>query len=407
MKILIVIPRLLYPQDTGGKIRSSKIFEQLARDHEITILSLRYPGETDEQVERMRACCRHIEVFDWHETPKFSAGFFVELGKSMLWSTRPYIVDKYRAPALERRVRELCAAGGHDLLVCDFLQASANAIDVPFTKVLFQHNVEAVIRRRQYEQQTNWAKKAVLYDQWRKLFRYEKDACGRFDHTIMVSDHDRETMARDYGLHDTSSIPTGVDVDYFRASGPAPRGRDLVFTGSMDWLPNEDGMEWFAREVMPRIRAEEPDVKLWVVGRNPSARVRRLAEQHACIEVTGTVDDVRPYIERSAVYVVPIRIGGGTRMKIFEAMAMDRAVVSTSTGAEGLPVTDGRDIVIADEPAAFAGSVIRLLRAPEERWRLGDAAGALVRARFTHGVAAHRFAEICKGVLARSAGQRE
>jgi glycosyltransferase involved in cell wall biosynthesis len=175
----------------------------------------------------------------------------------------------------------------------------------------------------------------------------------------------------------------------------------------MDWLPNEDGIQWFASEILPRIRREIADVRLWVVGRNPTAAVRALGEEHADIEVTGTVDDIRPYIDRGAVYVVPLRIGGGTRIKIFEAMAMERATVSTRIGAEGLPVHHGEDIVLADDPAEFAAQVVRLLRDRAARRALGSTAGRLVRENFTHDVVAQRFGEICEDVLRRARGASE
>jgi glycosyltransferase involved in cell wall biosynthesis len=405
MRILTVMCRLLYPPDKGGKIRSSKLFERLKRDHHITVLSLRYPDETGAQVERMRACCHEIETVPWRETEKFTPPFFAELARNTLLSKRPYIVAKYHSPELERLTAELLATGAYDLLVCDFLQASANVVNLPFRpKVLFQHNVEAVIRKRQYKKEASPLRRAVLYNEWRKLFRYEKEACGRFDRNIMVSAQDCETMRRDYGLTNTSSIPTGVDVDYFQTSNPEPEGSDIVFTGSMDWLPNEDGIQWFVGEILPLIRQEVPDVRFWVVGRNPTAAVRKLGEDHADVQVTGTVDDIRPYIDRGSVFVVPLRIGGGTRIKIFEAMAMERAVVSTRMGAEGLPVSHDEDIVLADDPAAFASEVVRLLRDRVARRALGATAGRLVHGNFTHDVVAQRFGAICEEVLHRARG---
>src|SRR5262249_21774112 len=171
-------------------------------------------------------------------------------------------------------------------------------------------------------------------------------------------------------------IPTGVDTEYFApvtASASEPR---LVFTGSMDWLPNEDAMRFFCHEVLPLIRAEEPRTRLAIVGRTPTAAVRALADEH--IEVTGTVADIRPFMRKATVYVVPLRIGGGTRLKIFEAMAMGQAVVSTTVGAEGLPVVDGEHAIIADGPRAFADAVVSLLRDARRRQALAAAARKLV-----------------------------
>jgi glycosyltransferase involved in cell wall biosynthesis len=172
-------------------------------------------------------------------------------------------------------------------------------------------------------------------------------------------------------------VPTGVDTDYFAPAASDPASRNLVFTGSMDWLPNEDAMLFFCREVLPLIRAEESGVTLTIVGRTPTPAVKRLAEDPA-VTVTGRVDDVRPYMKDAAVYIVPLRIGGGTRLKIFEAMSMAKAVVSTTVGAEGLPVTSGANAVLADQPQAFAREVVRLLRDVGCRHQIEAAARALV-----------------------------
>jgi glycosyltransferase involved in cell wall biosynthesis len=216
------------------------------------------------------------------------------------------------------------------------------------------------------------------------MLRFEGRALRRFDGLLAVSEADRETFARLYpgiNLDALHVVRTGVDTQFFTpASGPES-GIELVFTGSMDWLPNEDGMLWFCREVLPLIRREVPDVTLSIVGRSPTPAVRQLAREPG-VRVTGRVDDVRQYIQDAALFVVPLRIGGGTRLKIFEAMAMGKAVVSTTVGAEGLPVTHDRDILLADDPASFARAVIRLLHDGDERRQLASAGRRLVEEHF-------------------------
>ncbi|MFL5640126.1 MAG: glycosyltransferase, partial [Gemmatimonadaceae bacterium] len=191
-------------------------------------------------------------------------------------------------------------------------------------------------------------------------------------------------------------VQTGVDTSFFTPDGCTPDRAHIVFTGSMDWLPNEDGMVYFCREILPRIRDAEPDASLSIVGRSPTPVVRRLGDIHN-VEVTGRVDDVRPHVARGAVYVVPLRIGGGTRLKIFEAMAMGKAVVSTTIGAEGLPVTSGRDVVIADEPERFAQAVVHLMRHVPARQAIETAARSLVVERYDWSAVATDFEEaICR-----------
>ena len=214
------------------------------------------------------------------------------------------------------------------------------------------------------------------------MLRFERDALARFNLVLAVSNADRQTFARLYPgalQRPAHVVPTGVDTAFF-APVPAEstvRRAHLVFTGSMDWLPNEDGMLYFVRDILPRIRQVEPETTLSIIGRAPTPAVKRLADQPG-IEVTGRVDDVRPHIASGSVYVVPLRIGGGTRLKIFEAMAMGKAVVSTTVGAEGLPVTHGQDVLIADEPARFAQAVVHMIRDVDDRRRLERAARQLV-----------------------------
>jgi polysaccharide biosynthesis protein PslH len=398
MRILVHGSQLLYPAHTGGRIRTSQLFERLARRHEITWVCLRRPDESDAQVEAMRACCAHVETFPLVETQKFSPAFYRELAGN-LTSPLPYVVQKYQQPALRARLEELVRTEPFDLLLCDFLQPSSNVIDLPFApRIMFAHNVESVIFERHWQERALGPAKAYLYLQWRKLLAYEARAAHWFDHNIMVSPEDKATMERLYGAKNCSAIPTGVDAEHYLPAGQEAPGNELVFTGSMDWLPNVDGIAWFADQVLPRLRTELP-VKVWLVGRNPSPQLRKLAARHPEMAITGTVDDVRPYISRARVYIVPLRIGGGTRIKIFEALAMGKAVVSTRVGAEGLPVVDGRDLALADDPADFAGRVLALLRNPERRRALGAAGRKLVTENFTWDAVADRFGSICTQVV--------
>jgi glycosyltransferase involved in cell wall biosynthesis len=216
------------------------------------------------------------------------------------------------------------------------------------------------------------------------MLRFEGQAMRRFEGLLAVSDADRATFARLYEQVDADGIHvvrTGVDTEFFTPAVSADDSMELVFTGSMDWLPNEDGMLWFCRDILPRIRREVPNVTLSIVGRAPTPAVLKLADEHG-VRVTGRVDDVRPYMREAAVFIVPLRIGGGTRLKIFEAMAMAKAVVSTTVGAEGLPVTHDRDVVLADDPGSFARAVMQLLRNTNERRRLEHAARRLVAEHF-------------------------
>jgi glycosyltransferase involved in cell wall biosynthesis len=403
MRMLVLSGRPFYPATTGGTTRSSRLFERLSRDHDITIVSFTTPADRPESLEMMRACCSRLETVRWFESRKGTPRFLAEVVRNVI-SPRPFTVAKYESAEMRDTITRLLRANRYDVLIADFLQPSTNVIDAPFfPKILFQHNVESVIRRRQFEAARNPLLKAYLYWDWLRLIRFEGHAARSFDHCIMVSEQDCVMMRTLYSVTTTTAIPTGVDVDYFEPGEAESADHHLVFTGSMDWFPNEDAMQFFVARVLPLVR-RELEVTFWIVGRNPGDSVWRLAQEHPDVRVTGTVEDVRPFIGRAAVYVVPLRIGGGTRIKIFEAMAMARAVVSTNIGAEGLPVTNGLNIVLEDDPARFAAKIVELLRNAQERRRLGREARKLVVEGYTWDVAARRFGEICESVrAARSA----
>jgi glycosyltransferase involved in cell wall biosynthesis len=210
----------------------------------------------------------------------------------------------------------------------------------------------------------------------RALSRAEQHYAQIADFVVTVSANDQAFFINYVPPTRTAVIPTGVDVEYFRANGAREEPHTLVFTGSMDWLPNDDAVKYFVGDVLPLVRREVPDARFWAVGRRPLPALRALASE--AVTVTGTVDDIRPFLDRCAVCVVPLRSGSGTRIKIFEAMAMGKSVVSTTLGAEGLPVTHGQDILLADSPEEFARAIVALLRDPARRRRLGAAARALV-----------------------------
>jgi len=217
---------------------------------------------------------------------------------------------------------------------------------------------------------------------------------------IAVSKDDCEQIRSEYAVDNVFEVPTGVDTDFFTPSGKEiVDPRNVVFTGSMDWLPNEDAIRYYTDQILPLIRRSLPDVTLTVVGRNPYPGLLELSQKDPAIVVTGRVEDVRPYMERAAAYVVPLRIGGGTRLKIYEAMAMEKAIVSTTVGAEGLPVTDGKELFIADTPEQFAAAVVNLLTNPAQANEVGQQARQTVVEKFGWSGVAKSFAEICETTI--------
>jgi len=265
--------------------------------------------------------------------------------------------------------------------------------------VLFQHNVESEIWRRHSETASNPVKKAMYGMEFGKMQRYERIVVLKFQHTVAVSESDRTLMMQWVDGNRVTVVPTGVDLAQYRPNpDESEPGPVVTFVGAMDWEPNVDGVEYFTSEIWPAIKADVPEARLRIVGRNPDRRVKKWASES--IEVTGRVPSVVEYLHRSAVVIVPLRIGGGTRLKIYEAMATAKAVVSTTVGAEGLDVHHGRDIMLADDSHSFAQAVIMLLRDRELRRRY-ERAAAETAARCDWPAIGERFQEVLHSVVAR------
>jgi glycosyltransferase involved in cell wall biosynthesis len=366
MRILWIKNELLHPLDKGGRIRSYQMLRSLSRQHHVTYLCLDDGLAAPDARERAREYAQEVVVVPFRAPAKMSPAFFTALLRN-LFSPLPYAIARYRSPKLREHVRRLAAVA--DLIVCDFLSPSLNVPDgLPAPTVLFQHNVEAAIWQRHVAVPQHPLRRAYMRLQWRRMLWHEARECRRFSHVVAVSVIDADIIRREYAVGSVGHVPTGVDLTYFSAARSRPRdSRELVFVGSMDWMPNDDGIRWFASEVFGRIQERIAGARLTVVGRSPSAGMRELASRNPAIEVTGTVADVRPYLERAAISVVPLRIGGGTRLKIYEMMAMGVPVVSTAIGAEGLPIRHGEHLLIADTADEQVSAVSALLM---------DAAGA-------------------------------
>ncbi len=414
MKILWLNAGLLLPLDKGGKLRTWHLMRHLARQHQVTYLSFADAADVARYGDGMREVSTRLVTIPHATVAKGTWPFYAEALRSLAGSL-PYAVGRYRSAAYRAAVERELAKGTYNLVVCDFL---VPAVNIPWERlsgagqpahdrprpamVLFTHNVEADIWRRHAETQPDPLRRFLFRTQWDRMRRFEGATLGRFDLVLAVSDTDRETLARQYAGQlgaPVHVVATGVDTGYFQpVPDAAVSPHHLVFTGSMDWIPNEDAMVYFCAEILPRIRARVPDATLSIIGRAPTPTVRRLGEI-AGVEVTGAVDDVRPHVGRGAVYVVPLRIGGGTRLKIFEAMAMAKATVSTTIGAEGLPVTDEADIVLADDPQTFADRVVALLGDHATRRRLETSARRLVVERYDwSAVAGHLEAALLRAV---------
>jgi glycosyltransferase involved in cell wall biosynthesis len=391
MKLLWVKADFLHPTTKGGQIRTLETLKRLHQRHQVHYVALDHAGQP-EGLERSGEYCTRAYPIPHVVPEKTSLAFVGQLAEG-LFSKLPVAVSRYRSPAMRQKIEKLTRSEKFDCVVCDFLFPAQNIPNLSGC-VLFQHNVEATIWKRHVEHASNAPKRLYFELQAKRMFEYEGQVCRQVKNVIAVSENDADTMRAEYGVQRVDAVPTGVDLEFFARPEKPDTVADLVFLGSMDWMPNIDAMEWFVAEVLPLIRKRRSDCTLAIVGRKPVVAIEELARRDARIRVTGTVPDVRPYLWGSAVSIVPLRIGGGTRLKIYEAMAARIPVVSTVVGAEGLDVRDGENIFIADQPDAFAERCLELLEDRSLSCRMACSAWDMIAERYSWEVVSQKFEEL-------------
>jgi len=391
MKLLWVKTDFLHPTTRGGHIRTLELLRRLHRRHEIHYIAFHDPNEP-EALKRAPEYSAKAYPINHQLVDKSSPAFLGELITG-LFSSMPVAVRRCRSVDMRLRIEKLIQQERFDRVICDFLSPAPNIPDLSEC-VLFQHNVEAVIWKRRTEHASDPVRYRYLKLQAERMFRYEGEVCRKVRKVIAVSETDAALMREWYGIKPTEAVPTGVDAEYFKVRGAVSPVADLVFVGALDWAPNIDGVDWFQREVLPLMLRSRPDCTLAIVGRNPPRAIRELSARYPGIQVTGTVPDVRPWLWGSKVSIVPLRVGGGTRLKIFEAMAAGVPVVSTTIGAEGLGARDGDTIRIADAPEDFAAACIALLDDPAEGERLRNRALQMVTEQCSWEVVASAFEKL-------------
>jgi glycosyltransferase involved in cell wall biosynthesis len=395
VKILWVKSDFLHPTTKGGQIRTLEMLRRIHAAHELHYVAFTMGADQTTGPSLAHEYSTKAYPIPLDVPSKTSPRFLPQLARGV-FSPVPVAVDRYRSAAMRRTVEELQQQIRFDLMICDFLVPSINIRNME-AFVLFQHNVETVIWQRHTEQAQGGLKRWYMGRQAQLMERYEREICRKAKHVVAVSETDAVSFQEMFGVP-SSVVATGVDVEYFAKPAAAKASNwDLIFLGSMDWLPNIQGVEQFFEKILPLIRKKMPSCRMAVVGRDPTPGMRRLGEKWN-VHITGTVPDVRPYLWESKVSVVPLYIGGGTRLKIYECMAAGVAVVSTAIGAEGLAVEHGQNIRIADTPEAFAQDCLNLLENDAERERIAGNALQLVRERFSwENVASSFLAGIAAG----------
>ena len=375
MHILLLTQVLPYPPDSGPKVKTYHLLRHLAAHHEVTLVSLvRSPAEVA-RAQELRDLCAEVHTVPLRRSRLRDAYY---LARSLLRG-ESFIISRDHSATLHALLSKITAQRSFDIIHADQLNMAQFAVGLPAgARILDEHNAVWTIVRRMADQSHNLLRRIFLDIEARRLRRYEAEICARFDGILAVSVPDRyalELAAVEAGvsLPPIAIIPIAVDA---RAEPPVrrePVPKTILSIATMFWPPNVDGVLWFAREVYPLVRQAVPDVRFAIVGARPPHSVTRLAEDDPSIEVTGYVDDPRPYLERSAALIVPVRAGGGMRVKILEALARGVPVVSTTIGYEGIDLTPGNELLVGDTPVAFAAALISLLNNPALGCRLAAA----------------------------------
>ncbi|WP_319583452.1 glycosyltransferase family 4 protein [uncultured Pseudodesulfovibrio sp.] len=367
MKVLVVDEELPWPLNTGKRLRTYNLLLRMQREHELHLVC---HGEAD-----TLPGCPNVVVHPVASpvVAQHGAKFYSAL-LANLWSPDPYVVQRHSSKGMRKTIADLVASEAFDLVHCEWTPYTVNLLEVleAYPSVLSTHNVEALIWKRLWEREPNPLKKSYIWLQWKKMEKYEARAVHLYDKVMCVSDEDKQCIVGEFDCPHVTVVPNGVDEQYFAPDAGDEMKNSMVFTGSMDWRPNQDAVNYFVNDIFPLIREALPTASFTIVGRFPPEDMTRKWQRVEGVTVTGTVDDVRTYIARSSLYVVPLRIGGGSRLKILEALSMRKRVLSTTVGAEGLKLDSGQHLMLEDSAEGFARMAVNMLSSPSEFEHLAD-----------------------------------
>jgi glycosyltransferase involved in cell wall biosynthesis len=385
MNILFVTPYLASPPECGAQRRLEGLMRGLSQCHQITLLSFS-PG-TDRAPTVSHAYCKDVITIE-HDVLRLPATAKRLLQSRSLLSRKSFEFLLYQNARFQSEFERLVQQNNYDVVQVEFSQMGIYRLPRVSPRqgirspqfVLDEHNIEYEIVKRTAESEGSFARRTYSSLNWRKVKREELDAWHRFDGVALTSARDELMLKNESPTTRTIVIPNAVDLDAFRPNQTTIEPKTLLFLGALDYHPNIDGMAFFLDEIWPKVVKSAPDAKLIVVGRNAPASL--LARKNDSIDFTGYVDDPRVYLDRAAAVIVPLRIGGGTRFKIVEAMAKGKAIVSTRIGAEGLDTKHEQHLLLADDPVSFADSVCRVINDDALAARLGQSARDFAEARY-------------------------
>jgi len=359
MRVLLLTQVLPYPPDSGPKVKTYYVLKYLAERHDVTLVSFVRDTDKVEHVEHLKSLCKKVVTVPITRSPVMDLQF---LGKSLL-TNQPWMMVRDEREDMQAVLADLAKTTDFDVVHADQLNMAQYAL--PFTKsrkVLDLHNALWVLYKRLSETlPLTKPMKYILMRDWRLLKQYEGQMCRTFDAVLAVSQEDKLALIEAGARLDMTVIPIAIDTDEQAQIPRQPRSPHIVHIGTMYWPPNIAGITWFLDEIYPLVKQQVPDVRCTLIGARPPASITDRAKADSSLTVTGYVEDPIPYLADSSMMVVPLKAGGGMRVKILNALSQGVPMVSTTVGCEGINVTNGEDILVADSPEDFADATTRLL----------------------------------------------
>jgi glycosyltransferase involved in cell wall biosynthesis len=378
LNVLVLDEEIPFPLNSGKRIRTWNLLRNLSHEHTITFLCY---GTTDHpglpMLEKLGIRVVLVQGLPPYNSFAFYAGAF-----SNIFSPWPYSVSRHHTERFSRAIRDLVAKELFDLVHFEWTPYASYINDVGrLPTLIMAHNIEATVWRRRAQHASNPLEQLFMRMQEWKMVRFEKKCFSRSDCVVAVSEEEQRT-AKQWGARAVYLVSNGVDIESLHPADEAPERDSLLFLGSLDWQPNRDALLYLLREILPKLQATNPQAKLRVVGRQPATRLREQVEGFPGVEWVGEVPEIRPYFARAAVVLVPLRIGGGSRIKILESRSMGQAVGAPGLGAAGLKVVSGVPCLVADSPEDFSRCIAQLLDDPQLAAEFGKKGRELVVQRY-------------------------
>jgi glycosyltransferase involved in cell wall biosynthesis len=396
MKILWLSHLVPYPPKGGVLQRSFNLLLEVCRNNEVYLVAFNQkpllPTERDLEnaASALRKYCHGIKVVPMPSYKDLFSRYSLIL--KSLFTKKPYTVNWNRCSEMEKILIKTIDEFNPDLIHYDTIgMAEYFQYNTPILQALNHHNIESAMMFRRATKERNVLKKVYFYQEAKKIERYEKAMCKLFHSNLTVSDEDGLTLKKIDPEIKTEVIPNGVDTSYFSSGADTSDGETLIFAGGMNWYPNLDAMLYFADEIWPRLKERRATIKMIIIGQSPPRRLRKLSEEDRNFVVTGFVDDVRPYFGQASIYVCPIRDGGGTRLKILDALSSGLPIVATSVAAEGIKVTPRKNIIIANTSEEFIKEILHLIEDQELRRQLSAEGRCLAEKEYSWSIIGERL----------------